>query len=251
MPKIDILLLCGGKGTRFRPITQDTMPKSLWKVGGKELIRYTTDGLTPKLIENLIFCVNHLDDRIKSWADRQQYPYKLKFSNQDAPGIPEAVKSALRLANTQHVAICNTDEIRDGFNFESAINFHFSSQATSTMVVTKSNCLFRHRKVELDDNSLITSSELKPSQFTANPNVVGTINTGFIIINRDLIGNHSMGLDWGTIIDRLIEKRLLYANLQPNLRYFNVGTASELEEAEKFLNLTNSPYAKPLPIPSS
>ena len=47
---VDVILLCGGKGTRFREVTGDKVPKSLYKLDGEELIKFTINNLDFSLV---------------------------------------------------------------------------------------------------------------------------------------------------------------------------------------------------------
>jgi NDP-sugar pyrophosphorylase family protein len=81
-------------------------------------------------------------------------------------------------------------------------------------------------------------TELKPERYKGQPDQVGLVNTGFLIIEKPAMEyfdpEHSR--DWGGIIDPLCEAGQLSAFVDPDIQYFNVGTPSEFHDAEFFLS---------------
>ncbi len=58
------VILAAGKGTRLRPLTDNT-PKPLVPVAGKPLIDHTIDAL-PSAIDELILVVGYLGDQLRA-----------------------------------------------------------------------------------------------------------------------------------------------------------------------------------------
>ncbi len=232
--KTDIILLCGGKGSRLATVTNDIIPKSLVSVNGKSLMSYTLDLLTPKLIGRLIFAVDHYSFDIKEWVSRQALENEVVFS-ESGPGILSAVQAALNYSNSPNIIICNTDEIRQGLQLESVLHFHVSQNNIATMPATLSTNLDRYRLLELGNNSVIIHTKLKSSKFAENADIKGLVNIGFIVIrkNSQKYFDDNFGKSWGAIIDPLVQKRLCKA-LPLDIVYFNVGTVGEFNEAEEY-----------------
>ncbi len=232
--EVDVVLLCGGKGKRFREATQDLLPKSLFQVSGKELIRYSLDSLGGKRLGRLIFAVDYQQDKVIDWVKEAELSHEVTFSGQEGPGVVGAIKGAVAQVRTSSFAVCNTDEIRDGFDFSAALDFHDEALTLSTMVATRANQLYRHRLLELGERSVIENSILKPAEYRERDEELGHVNTGFIIFNRQAIGyiDEGYGHDWSAITDPLINARQMSAFVAPELAYYNVGTIEELLEAE-------------------
>ncbi len=237
--KTDVILLCGGKGSRLNIVTKDIIPKSLVSVNGKSLMSYTLDSLTPELVGRLIFAVDHYSLAIKEWVSKQALENEVVFSQSD-PGILSAVQAALNFSTSSNIVICNTDEIRLGLRFENVIRFHVSQKNIATMPATLSTNLNRYRLLEIDNNSVIINTQLKSPEFVKNVSVKGLVNIGFIVIrkNSQKYFDDSFGKNWGAIIDPLVQKKLCKA-LPLDVAYFNVGTVEELNEAEKYFKAKN------------
>ncbi len=60
--KIDVVILCGGKGTRMGDLVKD-VPKPLIKIGDKTLLQHKLDAL-PSNVEQVFIVVSHMKDKI-------------------------------------------------------------------------------------------------------------------------------------------------------------------------------------------
>lgn len=233
------ILPCGGKGTRLKPLIGDNFPKSLFHVGGKELIRYSTDVLTPDRVKRLVFAVDYKADQIRNWVYEVNFPHIIQFSEQQDPGVLGAILSGSRLVEEEDMVACNTDEVRARLQLENVINFHERSGRLATMVATYSNRLYRHRLLNVrESDGLIINTRLKPEEYKLEPEAVGLINTGFLILNKRAVEyfDPDHNTDWGGIIDPLCDAGQLGAYINPAIQYFNVGTPEEYREAESELS---------------
>lgn len=239
---VDVILLCGGKGTRFREVTGDKVPKSLYKLNGEELIQFSINNLDFSLVHSLIFAVDHHADSLKDWVVSQSFPCPVFFSYQTEPGVLGAVNAAARYIQEDNFIICNTDELRKGLSVRTVLDAHCRTPALSTMVTAYSDHLFYHRVITTDDTGLIESTELNNPEYQDAEDTIKPVNTGLIIFNKDCLQlfNEARGSDWSSIINPLVEKRLMNAVLNPDVRYFNIGTKHELEQARAFMHQEDS-----------
>jgi NDP-sugar pyrophosphorylase family protein len=232
------VLPCGGLGTRLESINSSGIPKSLFKVAGKELIEYSVDTMPPSLVGRLVFAVGHRAEDIKAWTEAAKLPHKIAFSEQTKPGVLEAITSGAQHVQEDSLIACNTDEVRLGLKLANMLSFHESQGTLATMATTYTDRLSRHRLVDARPDGIITKTELKPERYKGQPDQVGLVNTGFLIIEKPAMEyfdpEHSR--DWGGIIDPLCEAGQLSAFVDPDIQYFNVGTPSEFHDAEFFLS---------------
>lgn len=73
---MQVIIPVAGKGTRLRPHTH-AIPKPLVKVAGKEVLGHILDKLKPLGIEEVIFIVGHLHDKVEDYI-KERYP-EFKF----------------------------------------------------------------------------------------------------------------------------------------------------------------------------
>lgn len=232
------VLPCGGKGTRLRSLSRDEIPKSLLKIGGKELIRYSTDILSPDLVRRIVFAVDYKSEQIREWVAQENFPHILHFSEQTEPGVLGAITAGAHFVEEDEMIACNTDEVRLRLLLKNVTSYHEKSGRLATMVVTYANRLYRHRVLQVREvDSLVLKTRLKPDEYKKNPEAIGLINTGFLILNKRAIEHFDPkhNTDWGGIIDPLCDARQLGAYIDPTILYFNVGTPEEFYEAEQVL----------------
>jgi len=232
------VLPCGGKGTRLVSLSGDQIPKSLLQVGGKELIRYSTDILTPDIVKRLVFAVDYKEEQIREWVACANFLYLVQFSEQIDPGVLGAISAGSSYVKEDEFIACNTDEVRSGLLLSRVINFHEKSGRMATMVETYTNRLYRHRILQIrETDGLVLNTRLKPEEYRNNPDTLGLVNTGFLILNKRTVEQFDPehNTDWGGIIDPLCDAGQLGAYVDPNILYFNVGTPEEFNEAEEAL----------------
>ena len=233
--------LCGGKGSRIESITQAQggMPKPLLEVGGKKLIRYTTDLMDPKYVPQLVFTVGHKAEDIRGWVESADLPYRdITFAPQVAPGALRAMLDAMPQVSQDQAIVANADEIRLNLNLADAINFHKHTGRLATLITTHTNNLSRHRVIERrEKDGLVVSAKKQPDAYRNMPETIGLVNAGIIIFDKAAIehADYNHDIDWSGLLDPLSDAGQLAAYVAPDMTYFNVGTPEEYFEAENFL----------------
>lgn len=107
------IILCGGKATRLRPITQ-TIPKALVKVRGKPIIDHQLDWLKKQGVDTVILAVHHKWRSLRSYLSTRT-DINLIYSVEDEPlGTGGALKKAWRVVEASGedgVFVINGDNI--------------------------------------------------------------------------------------------------------------------------------------------
>ncbi|MDP3988244.1 MAG: sugar phosphate nucleotidyltransferase [Candidatus Levybacteria bacterium] len=230
----EAILLCGGKGTRLKEITQDIIPKSLFRVGGKSLIRHTIDSLPLQEYPHLILAVDHKAEQIHEWTQKNPLPYKVSFSYQSEPGILSAVACAMNLLQSETGnVLSNTDEIRLGLDLRKTITEHQKKGNLATIITTYTNHLHRHGLVTARKDGLVTSIRIKPEEYEDQPNKIDLVYAGIMLIDKRAIEyfDPQYNTDWMGIIDPLIDAGQISTHVAPLFCYFNVGTKGEYLES--------------------
>ena len=63
MTSLHAIVLCGGRGMRLRPLTED-LPKPLVPVRGRPIIDYIIDHLTASGVSNIMLAGGYLVDKL-------------------------------------------------------------------------------------------------------------------------------------------------------------------------------------------
>jgi choline kinase len=92
----DVLVLCGGYGTRLKGIIPAGLPKCLADVNGKPFLYYQLDYLKRQGFRKIVLCTGYGSSLVQqatyNWADRQ----RCLFSDEGTPkGTMNAVRTAI------------------------------------------------------------------------------------------------------------------------------------------------------------
>jgi NDP-sugar pyrophosphorylase family protein len=68
-PDFPVIILCGGRGRRLRPLT-DSIPKPLVSLAGKPLLGYIIDALRAQGARRLVFCVGYRAQAVVDFAQK-------------------------------------------------------------------------------------------------------------------------------------------------------------------------------------
>jgi len=77
------VILAAGKGTRLRPLTENT-PKQLVQVNGRPLLDYIVEAL-PSAVDEIIMVTGYLEDQIKAHCGEKYFGRKVTYITQPEP----------------------------------------------------------------------------------------------------------------------------------------------------------------------
>ena len=105
------VILCGGQGTRLRPIVGDSLTKCLAPVAGRPFLHYVLDYLKWHGVQRVVLCI-----RMDQWGDFDKqvtWDYRgmmIDYSYEEEPlGTVGALKNALPLLDSDLILILNGD----------------------------------------------------------------------------------------------------------------------------------------------
>ena len=119
---LPVAILSGGLATRLRPLT-DRLPKSLIPIAGRPFIFHQLELLKTQGIDQVVLCVGHLGDQIKSAVgDGSGFGLTVRYSSdgRELLGTGGAIKRALPLLSDRFFVLngdsylrCSYDRIQD------------------------------------------------------------------------------------------------------------------------------------------
>ncbi|MDE1860022.1 MAG: NTP transferase domain-containing protein [Candidatus Micrarchaeota archaeon] len=239
-PKYDCILICGGKGTRIRPITHDEIPKALVKVDGKELIQYSLDLLDPSMVGRLIFAVDHHEEQILRWVESLSLPYNVSFSHQERPGFLNAVECAFDKSDKGTVLLLHTDVIRVAMALREALEFHESSNMPGTVVTTYADRLYHHWVVSFDpEGKNVLGFTIRDQGYRRRPSDRHPVLTGTMILDREVLAytDRDVSIDFAGLVQPLVDASKLGVYISQTQALFDVGTPEEFQEAEAYFKM--------------
>jgi NDP-sugar pyrophosphorylase family protein len=152
LAKIDVVILCGGLGTRLRPISED-LPKVLMPFSGKPFIDILIESLLPFGFRRFILCVGHLKEKVRSHFCEPHF--EVVFSEETEPlGTGGAVKNAFPLIESQEFLVINGDSICP-VDYSQFYNFHLKRGGILSLVLVKPQAGQDYGIVEIDDDQRV------------------------------------------------------------------------------------------------
>jgi NDP-sugar pyrophosphorylase family protein len=96
---IAVAILCGGLGSRLRPLTADR-PKSLVEVCGKPFIFWQLDLLRKAGLGDIVLCIGHMGEMI-----RDAVGDRVRYSSDSNLGTGGAIRNALPILGNEFAVI--------------------------------------------------------------------------------------------------------------------------------------------------
>jgi NDP-sugar pyrophosphorylase family protein len=223
------LILCGGEGTRLRPITYET-PKALIPVHGKPLVEHLFDLLKKYGINEVILSVGYMKDKIIREKPRwDRLGMNITFVEEDRP---LGTAGPLRLAKdrlTRTFILSNGDELKD-INIMDMYEAHRQSRALATIALTTVEDPSQYGVAKLEGNRIIEFVE-KPARGKAPSNL---INAGLYILEpevAEMIPKGTCSIE-KEIFPKIAKSGRLYG-FPFSGQWFDTGTLERYERALK------------------
>ena len=223
---IDVIILCGGLGTRLRPAVSDR-PKALAKIDDKTFLDILIGDMLKHGFKNIILCVGHLKEQIKDHFNYEK-DYSIEYSEEEYPlGTGGALKNARSLIKSNTFMVMNGDSICN-VDFKNFFDFHIDRKATLSMVLTRSPDTLDYGNVALDESHRIISFEEK-----IDNNKESLINAGVYMMQKEIFTSMSDEIVFSMEYDlfpKLINDYKCYGYIIEN-ELIDIGTPERYKKA--------------------
>ena len=239
--KYDVVLACGGLGTRLRVITNNT-PKPLFLVDGKSTLERCIEQLDYYQYNNLIITIGYKSNKFLDYINalNQQYKIDIDVYVEEKPlgecGALWFIKDNL----CNNFVFINGDLIFS-IDFKRLSLFHLRLSSKLTLVTHTSDHPEDSDLVSVPNGTLVENLFLKNSDKRTNKNAyLG--NSGIFIINKDLLDilNAPIEEDSKSVFHFIVKKTF---DLKINIFSYNtteyikdMGTPKRLKAVEDDLS---------------
>jgi len=223
MPKIsvgetDVLILCGGLGTRFREVQKD-IPKALAPIKGTPFIDLLLNDLVEQGFRRIILATGHLSSQLEQYVKGRRDAEYIISCESKPMGTGGAIKLAEQHIRSDNFLILNGDT-RIRLGYIDMMNFHLQMESDFTICLCNVNDKSDFGSVCLNDKKRIVSFNEK------NFNNNSFANAGVYCVNKKILNNIEKK-KYFSIENSLIPNWLKTYNLfgyETSLKFYDIGT---------------------------
>ena len=215
----EVIILCGGKGERLRPITND-VPKPLVKINNKPILHYVIEHLMQFDIGNINIAGGYKSDTLKSYFSDNKYDINIDIYDSGDVDIIKRIQDILSVVK-KDVIVLYGDTISN-VNIADLIFSHRKSSKDITMTVWPLKLAYG--LVEITKDGTVES-------FTEKPTLDKWINIGYFCMNkciREFILSH---VSFESFLLEAVNRKSVNAYKHEGL-HITVNTLRDLEEAQ-------------------
>ena len=217
--KIDVVLLCGGKGQRLRPYTLNT-PKPLLLVNKKPFLYYMISKFLKLNVDQVILATGYKSHMVTKFVNKYfKKNKKIKLVDSGNVDIIKRLKDCSAHIRNDFF-VCYGDTYID-INLKKYTN-DFRKKNISASVVSAYYRL-KYGTITYNKNNFLIK------QFNEKPLVKNPINLGYFIFKKELILEINTSKSWINFLNKLIKNKRIFTNIT-NKKYFSFDSPREYNE---------------------
>lgn len=226
---IDSLVMAGGKGTRLRPLTENT-PKPLLKVGNKPIIEHNLDRLRLFGIDDIWISVHYLGEQIENFfGDGSSRGQFIKYVWEDQP---LGTLGAIKLINDfkhDYILVTNSDLLTT-LDYEDFFLDFIEKKADMSVVTIPYKVSIPYAVLETD-NAKVLSFKEKPSYTYYS-------NGGIYLLKREVLKKAPKGTFFNTtdLMEILINEKKNVISYPMRDYWLDIGKHQDYEKAQDDIN---------------
>ena len=174
---LDVVILCGGQGTRLRPVIP-AVPKVLAPVGGRPFLSRVLERVRSEGFQRIILCIGYGGGMVRK-VFRNEIP-AIVFSEENEPlGTGGAIKKALPLIRTPDFIVMNGDTFCP-VSLHGLADFHRARRAVLSLVLTRS--------ARSDGGAIALGASARITHFKEKEPIVGTgfLSAGIYAMKKEI-----------------------------------------------------------------
>ena len=220
MNNLVAIILCGGKGVRLRPLTNDT-PKPLIHIDNKPILSHVIKHLRSHGIKKFVIATGYQSNKIKEFMEETYVDLDYKLVDSGDVGILARVKDCIKGINSDFL-LCYGDTISD-INLTDLVKFHRKNSESVT--ISSFPIMIPFGVMEVDENNNVKS-------FNEKPILQNVMNIGYYYFNKEDYGMIDRNNGIIELLNLLIKSQSLKC-YKHNGIHITINTLAELEIANE------------------
>ena len=221
--EVSAVIFAGGKGTRLKPLTDDT-PKPMLPIGGRPILEWVIAQIKSANIHDISIVAHYLPEMITGhFGDGEGFGVDIRYAHESEPG---GTAGGLKLLERpQHpILVINADIFTD-LNFLDMINFHVEHEAEMTVAVRKYQTHVEYGVVDTDGINI--------KGLVEKPSFDFFINAGIYVLDPscfDYFPDEGR-FEMTDLISRLIESDQNVISFPIHESWLDIGQHADYEKA--------------------
>ena len=220
MNDLSAIILCGGKGMRLRPLTEDA-PKPLVEINGKPILYYIVSHLLKYGVNKIIIAAGYKSSMIENFMSENFSGIDYRIVDSGDAAIIDRVRDCIPKVRKDFI-LCYGDTICD-ININKLIDFHKKKSDGVTITSYPISIPFGVLKTGPKDIVL---------KFEEKPVLDEVMNIGYCIFPKNNFGIFKNSKSLVDVFNTLVSEGLLRCYKHKKI-HITVNTMSELEYAER------------------
>lgn len=224
---VDAVLMAGGKGSRLRPLTNNT-PKPLLKVGEKPIIEYNIDRLAKVGVNTVYLSINYLGEQLESYfGDGIEKNMSIKYIRETKPlGTIGSVMLVDDFQN-EEIIVMNSDLLT---NIDFADFYKAFKEADADMAVASVSY-----HVDIPYAVLETDETQKVQSLKEKPRYTYFSNAGIYLLKTKILEMIPKDefYDITTLMDKVIEMDRKLITYPINGYWLDIGRMEDYKKAQE------------------
>jgi len=225
----DVVILCGGLGTRLRTVVSDR-PKPMAEVDGRPFVHILVDHVASFGYRRFILCAGYKAETIKEYFKTATMPVEVVVSIEPQPmGTGGALKHAAGLLKSDDVIVMNGDSFC-AVDYAKLIDEHRARQADVTITAVQVKAASEFGSMRVDKSGRVTAFSEKQGGGQ------GLVNAGVYVFRRAAI--ETMPLTIPLSLEKDVFPKLTASRLFAHLvrgPLLDIGTPESYEKARQDL----------------
>jgi glucose-1-phosphate cytidylyltransferase len=220
MNDLSAIILCGGKGMRLRPLTED-IPKPLIEINGKPVLFYIINHLLKYGVNEIIIAAGYKSNMVKDFMSKNFSDINYCIVDSGDAAIIDRIKDCIPKVSKDFI-LCYGDTICD-VNINKLIDFHKEESNKVTITSYPISIPFGVMKTGPKDIVL---------KFEEKPVLDEVMNIGYCIFPKNIFSIFKEAKSLVDVYNTLVSKSLLRCYKHTKI-HITINTISELEYAER------------------
>jgi NDP-sugar pyrophosphorylase family protein len=181
LKEIDVVILCGGIGSRLSEIINDR-PKPMATINQQPFLDILIDYFCGFGFSRFVLCTGHMSEAIQDHYSHKNGPLEFIVSNEQIPlGTAGSIKNAEKFIQSEPFLVTNGDSFCP-VNLAEFYDFHLLKQARMSIAVVESEETANSGLVTLDSLQTINGFEEKKAKART-----GYINAGIYLFQKNIL----------------------------------------------------------------